>query len=107
MVSGPWPVVGKDTPSPPTPDPHQSATDHRPPTAILFSGEFILRDADDLRVPTSLQHFNPVEVVGNPDEWTRLRTVRVRAATLQDLAPLQASFGSGHLIVKLIRREEP
>ena len=76
----------------------------RPPTTVLYSGELTLRDAEGLHVPTSLQHFNPVEVVGNSDEWSRLRTVRVRAATLQDLAPLHAYFGSGHLIVKIMQR---
>lgn len=39
-------------------------------------------------MPTSLQQFNPVEVIGHPDEWSRYRTVRLRAATLADLAPL-------------------
>jgi inner membrane protein len=108
-----WSVVGKNTDEPPAIS-HQRptttsppATSHQPPTTILFSGELTLRDADELRLPTSLQHFNPVEVVGNPDDWARLRTVRVRAATLQDLAPLQASFGSGHLIVKVMRGEQP
>jgi inner membrane protein len=70
---------------------------------LLFSGELTLRDAEGLRLPTSLQHFNPVEVVGNPDEWSRLRTVRLRAATLKDVEALRHSFGSGNLIVKLIR----
>jgi inner membrane protein len=70
---------------------------------VYVSGEIILRDADGLRLPTSLQHFNPVEVIGNLDEWSRYRTVRLRAATLADLAPLQRYFGSGHLIVKIIQ----
>ncbi len=83
--------------SPTTPSP--------PPTTILFSGELILRDAPGLRVPTSLQHFNAVEVVGNTDEWTRYRTVRLRCATRQDLQPLLSYFGSGNLIVKVIRGE--
>ena len=87
----------------PTTDHQPPATTPQSPTTILFSGELTLRDADDLRVLTSLQHFNPIEVVGNPDEWLRVRTVRLRAATLADLAPLQRSFGSGHLIVKIIR----
>lgn len=76
------------------------------PTRTSISGELTLREADDLRLPTSLQHFNPLEVVGHPDEHSRVRTVRVRAATVQDLAPLQAYFGSGHLIVKIIRKGE-
>ncbi len=80
-------------------------TDHRPPTTVLFSGELTLRDAEGLRIPTSLQHFNPVEVVGNPDEWTRSRTVRLRCATQRDLEPLRHSFGSGNLLVKIIRGE--
>jgi inner membrane protein len=75
-------------------------------TDIRMSGELTLREADGLRLPTSLQHFNPLEVVGNSDEWSRVRTVRVRAATLQDLAPLQSYFGSGHLLVKITRQEE-
>jgi hypothetical protein len=76
-------------------------------TDIRLSGELTLRDADSLRLPTSWQQFNPVEVVGTSDEGARVRTVRVRAATPQDLAPLQSYFGSGHLLVKVIRREKP
>ncbi len=91
---------------PPITDHQLPATDHRPPTTVFLTGELTILDAEGLRVPTSLQHFNPIEIVGNPDEWTRVRTVRVRAATWQDLAPLQASFGSGHLVVKIIRRKE-
>lgn len=72
---------------------------------LLFSGELTLRDAEGLRIPTSFQHFNPVEVVGNPDEWTRSRTVRLRCATQRDLEPLRHSFGSGNLLVKIIRGE--
>jgi hypothetical protein len=83
------------------------STGDRPPTTILFSGELILRDAEGLHIPMSLQHFNPVEVAGNPDEGARVRTVRVQAARWQDLAPLQSYFGSGHLLVKVIRREQP
>jgi inner membrane protein len=113
---GRWPVTGQNTvvpgmigpPQPatnhqPPATPVSPATSHAPPTTILFSGELTLRDAAGLRVPSSWQQFNPVEVVGNPDEWTRVRTVRVRAATWQDLAPLQPTFGSGHLVVKVIR----
>jgi inner membrane protein len=81
----------------------QPTTDHRPPTTILISGELTIHDAEGLHLPTSFQHFNAVEVVGNPDEWSRIRTVRLRAATLKDLEPLRHSFGSGHLIVKFIR----
>ena len=74
---------------------------------LLFSGELTILDAEGLRLPTSLQQFNPLEIVGNPDEWTRVRTVRVRAATLRDLEPLRHSFGSGNLIVKIIRGATP
>jgi inner membrane protein len=87
-----------------THEPAGNATDNRQLTTnIRLSGELTLRDAEGLRVPSSLQQFNPVEVVGNPDEWARLRTVRLRAATLADLAPLQSYFGSGHLVVRIIR----
>lgn len=84
-------------------------SDHQSPTTILISGELTLRDAEGVQVPTSLQQFNPVEIVGKADEWTRLRTVRLRAATLHDLQPLLSSFGSGHLILKFIyeRNHEP
>jgi inner membrane protein len=109
-----WSVAGQSTSPSPTnnqpslaPDSSPPTTDHRPPTTVFFSGELTLREADSLRLPTSWQHFNPLEVVGNPDEGARVRTVRVRAATLQDLAPLQSYFGSGHLLVKVIRREKP
>jgi inner membrane protein len=113
VVGGQWPVVGKRaTHHQPPATSHQSptsqpVTDHQPPTTLFFSGELTLRDADSLRLPTSWQQFNPVEVVGTSDEGARVRTVRVRAATPQDLAPLQSYFGSGHLLVKVIRREKP
>lgn len=113
VVGDRWIVIGKTaapssalTPEPPAPVFNQPTTGHRPLTTLLFSGELTLRDADDLHVPTSLQHFHPVEVVGNPDERLRVRTVRVRAAMWQDLAPLQSYFGAGQLIVKIIRKGE-
>ncbi len=113
VVGGRWLVIGQNTnqspatnAQPPITDSHQPATGHRPLTTVLFSGELLLHDADSLRLPTSLQHFNPVELVGNADEGSRFRTVRVRAARWQDLAPLQSYFGAGHLIVKLIRKGE-
>ena len=113
VVGGRWSVAGKiASPSPAlpsepvAPDSNHLATDHRPPTTVFISGTLTLRDADDLRVPQSLQQFNPLEIVGHSDERSRVRIVRVRAATLQDLAPLQSSFGAGHLIVKIIRKGE-
>ncbi len=98
VIGGWWPVDGKD--APPT-------TDHQPPATVFLSGELTLRDADGLRLPTSWQQFNPVEVVGNPDEWTRVRTLRLRAATPADIAPLHRYFGSGHLVVRIIRGGNP
>jgi inner membrane protein len=109
VAGGWWSVINKNPNPSPAPSPQSSipspATDHQPPTTILFSGELTLRDADTLRLPTSLQHFNPIEVAGNPDEWTRYRTVRLHAATRIDLEPLHSYFGSGHLIVKIIREK--
>jgi hypothetical protein len=124
MAGGRWPVVGVEkadvgTRNPEQPD-HRSpttghqlpATDHQPPatnfappSTVLFSGELTLHEAEDLHVPMSFQQFNPLEMVGPADEGTRVRTMRVRAATWADLAPLQAHFGAGHLVVKLIRRK--
>ncbi len=125
VASGRWPVAGEEKAEvgsqkserttrngeptdhrPPTTNHQLPATDHQPPTTVLITGELTLHDVEGLRVPISFQQFNPIEVIGNPDEWTRERSVRVRAATWQDLAPLQASFGSGHLVVKIIRRKE-
>jgi hypothetical protein len=54
-------------------------------------------------VPHSLQHFNPVEVVGNVDGTTMTRTIKLHAATLDDLQPLLSCFGAGQVIVKLVR----
>jgi inner membrane protein len=125
VIGGSWSVAGKAevagdrllvagqtaSPSPTLNQPpsstvtNQPATNHQPPATVFFSGEITLHDADGLRVAMSLQQFNPVEVVGNPDEWARFRTVRVRAATPQDLAPLHSYFGSGHLMVKTVRSE--
>lgn len=108
-VRGQLSVVSRVSPSarqlsPNTKLPSERTTDNRPLTTdIRLSGELILRDAEGLRLPTSLQHFNPVEVIGNADEWTRYRTVRLHAATLKDLEPLRHSFGSGNLIIKFIR----
>ena len=96
VIGSQWSVVGEG----------KAEVGTRNSPTVLFSGELNLRDAEGLRVPTSWQQFNPLEIVGHPDEWSRVRTVRIRAATLQDLAPLQASFGSGHLVVKIIRRKE-
>ena len=116
VVGGRWPVAGNTaSPSstlnhpPSAKDANQPTTDHRPPTTVYISGELTLRDTEGVQLPTSLQHFNPVEIVGNTDEWTRSRTVRLRAATLHDLQPLLSSFGSGHLILKFIyeRNHEP
>jgi hypothetical protein len=103
VVRGPWLVAGEGKAELGT---QNAKPETRNSPTVLFSGELTLRDAEGLRVPISFQHFNPIEVIGNPDEWTRVRTVRVRAATLNDLAPLHASFGSGHLVVKIIRRKE-
>jgi inner membrane protein len=103
VVGGWWLVAGNGNAELET---QNAKPETRNSLTVLFTGELNLRDAEGLRVPTSWQHFNPLEIVGNPDEWTRVRTVRVCAATLNDLAPLQASFGSGHLVVKIIRRKE-
>jgi inner membrane protein len=117
VAGGRWPVVGVEKADVGMRNPEQTdhrspttghqlpATDHRPLATILFSGTLTLRDAESLRVPMSFQQFNPLEMVGPADEGTRVRTVRVRAATWQDLAPLQSHFGAGHLVVKLIRRK--
>jgi inner membrane protein len=119
VIGGRWSVIGK-TASPSPQNNHPSlapgsslpATGHRPPTTnfappstVLFSGELTLHDAEDLHVPMSFQQFNPLEIVGQANEGARVRTVRVRAATWADLMPLQTYFGSGHLVVKLIRRK--
>jgi inner membrane protein len=69
---------------------------------VLFSGELTLLDAPFLTVPHSLQHFNPVEVMGQTDVPTMTRTVKLHAATLDDLQPLLNYFGAGHVIVQWI-----
>jgi hypothetical protein len=61
-------------------------------TDIRLSGELTLRDAPFLTVPHSLQHFNPVEVVGNADGTTMTRTIKLCAAPLDDLQPLLGVF---------------
>ncbi|MBL8206920.1 MAG: metal-dependent hydrolase [Blastocatellia bacterium] len=103
VVGDRWSVAGKNTDEPPANHHQPPTTNSPPPTTVLFSGELTLRDAEGLQIPSSLQHFNPVEVIGNTGEWTRYRTVRLRAATLKDLEALRHSFGSGNLIVKFIR----
>jgi inner membrane protein len=110
VVGGWWSVAGQGTsptpafnhPPPVTISP-QPTTNHQPPTTVLFSGELTLRDTPFLTVPHSLQHFNPVEVVGNANAATMTRTVKLHAATLPDLQPLLSYFGAGQVIVKLIR----
>jgi inner membrane protein len=88
---------------PTTQKPGNAATDNGPRTTdIRLSGELTLRDAPFLTVPHSLQHFNPVEVVGNVDGATMTRTVKLHAAALDDLQPLLRYFGAGQIIVKVI-----
>lgn len=100
VAGGWWSVAGKNTDEPP-------ATSHQPPTTVFFSGELTLQDAPFLTVPHSLQHFNPVEVVGQADAPTMTRTVKLRAATRDDLQPLLSYFGTGHVIVKRISERNP
>jgi inner membrane protein len=114
VVGGQWSVVGKNTDQPPATDPHQPTTSHRPPTTnssppttIFFSGELTLCDAPFLTVPHSLQHFNSIEVVGEADAPALTRTVKLHAATLDDLQPLLGYFGAGQVIVKLIYERNP
>jgi inner membrane protein len=109
VVGGRWSVIGQNAAPSPALDhqpsatgPNQPTTDHQPPTTVFFSGELTLQDAPFLTVPQSLQHFNPVEVVGNADAATMTHTVKLHAASLDDLQPLLGYFGAGHVIVKII-----
>jgi inner membrane protein len=70
--------------------------------SVTFTGELILKDAGLLAWPTSLQHFNAVQVSGG-EETQAARTAKLRAASLDELKRLSEFFGSGNLLVKAVR----
>jgi inner membrane protein len=77
----------------------------QPLTTISFSGELLLRDAQLLIWPASLQRFNAVQI-SEASEGSRVRTVKLRAASLAEMQRLSEYFGSGHLLVKAISEME-
>jgi hypothetical protein len=69
---------------------------------ITFSGEITLKDAPLLVWPQSLQHFNSITISGG-EVATTDRKVKLRAATLDELTRLTDYFGSGQLLVKVVK----
>jgi inner membrane protein len=68
---------------------------------VTFTGELILKDAQLLTWPASLQHYNAVQVSGSDETSTRV--VRLHAATLAEMQRLADYFGAGHVLVKVVR----
>jgi inner membrane protein len=71
-----------------------------PNARVSFSGELLLKDAQLLIWPTSLQCFNAVQV---SEGASRIRTVKLHAASLEELQRLSEYFGSGNLLIKEAR----
>jgi inner membrane protein len=72
----------------------------QPNAHVSFSGELLLKDAQLLIWPTSLQRFNAVQV---SDSASRVRTVKLHAASLEEMQRLSEYFGSGNLLIKEVR----
>jgi inner membrane protein len=65
---------------------------------IRLSGEIRLDDAELLSWPVSLQRFNPITVSGSST-----KTLKLQAASLNDLERAADYFGSGQLLVREVR----
>lgn len=66
---------------------------------ILIFGSLDLEDAEDLRIPASLQKFNPVQLSGEAES----KTARLHAASMEDVKPLLNFEASGTLLVRVVK----
>ena len=78
-----------------------AAIPQTPGARLVFSGELTLKGAHSLVLSQSLQRFNPVTISGA--DGANERKVRLRAAGIDDLAPLSDSYGSGNLLIKVVK----
>jgi inner membrane protein len=72
----------------------------QPNARVSFSGELLLKDAQLLIWPTSLQRFNAVQV---SEGANRIRTVKLHAASIEEMQRLSEYFGSGNLLIKEVK----
>jgi inner membrane protein len=68
---------------------------------LTLTGEITLKDAPLLVWPQSLRHFNPIQVSGS--ESSAERRVKLRAAGLDEASRLADHFGSGNLLIKVVK----
>lgn len=69
---------------------------------VIFTGDITLKDAPLLVWPQSLQHFNAVKISGG-DVTTSDRKVTLHAASLEEVQKLSDYFGSGNLLIKVVK----
>src|SRR5262249_27963642 len=78
-----------------------AAIPQTPGARLVFSGELTLKGARSLVLSQSLQRFNPVTISGA--DGANERKARLRAAGIDDLAPLSDCYGSGNLLIKVVK----
>jgi len=78
-----------------------AAIPQTPGARLVFSGELSLKGAHSLVLSQSLQRFNPVTISGA--DGSNERTARLRAAGIDDLALLSDCYGSGILLIKVVK----
>lgn len=72
-----------------------------PGSSVTLSGDLVLKGAQALVAPQSLQRFNAVTLSGS--ENTAERKAKLRAASVDDLAKLADCYGSGNLLIKVVK----